>query len=57
MGWVGGYKTKLSNIRIATLSDRFLNCLAIAGNYIAIRAAILDEMFAVLCERNVRCTM
>ena len=45
-----------SNIYIATLSDRFFNCLATAENYITIRDTILNEMFAVLCE-SIMCTM
>ena len=49
----------LSNIRIATLSDRFLNCLAIAEKYITIHDTIRNEMFAVLCESIMRtmCTV
>ena len=48
----------LSNICIATLSGRFLNCLAIAENDITIRDAILNEMFTVLllCE-SIMCTI
>ena len=46
----------LSNICIVTLSNRFLNCLVIDENYITIRNAILNEMFAVLCE-NIMCTV
>ena len=37
----------LSNIRITTLSDRFLNCLAIAENYITIRDAIMKVKFVL----------
>ena len=37
----------LSNIRIATLSDTFLNCLAIAENYITIRDAIMKVKFVL----------